>query len=269
MTILDKLERRFGRFAIPNLTVSLIIGQLLVLAMIASGQFDPSRMALIPGRVLDGEIWRVFTFLFLPPFRMHWIFLAFAWYIFFLMGTALEQHWGNFRYTLYLMIAWIATVAVSFLAPGAPTTNGFIFASVFLAFAFLNPNFELMLMLVLPIKIKWLALVMWVFYGLTLLLAPWPAKLAVLASVSNFLVFFGKDVVQVLRARQRRLAFEAEHAALKDEPLHRCHVCGRTDRSDPDLDFRYCSRCDGDYCYCEDHLSDHEHIKAESAGKEE
>lgn len=267
MTILDKLERRFGRFAIPHVTLGLIFGQLLVFGMISTGQFDPARMVLIPSRVFEGEVWRVFTFLFTPPLRMHWILLAFAWYIFFLMGSALEQHWGNFRYNLYLLIAWIATVAVSILVPGSMVTNGFIFASVFLAFAFLNPNFELMLMFILPIKVKWLAAVMWGFYGLTILVAPWPTKLAVLASVCNFLAFFGKDLIQIMRARQRRMEFEAQRAAQKEVPVNCCHVCGRSDLSDPELDFRYCSKCEGHYCYCEEHLRDHEHVR--QGGKEE
>lgn len=267
MTILDKLERRLGRFAIPHLTIALIIGQVFVFGMMSVNQLDTERIILVPAWVMDGEFWRVFTFLFFPPVRAHWIFLAFAWYLFFLMGSALEGHWGAFRYNVYLLIGWVATVVLSFAAPESFVTNAFLFGSVFLAFAFLNPNFEILLMLVLPIQVKWIAMVIWAFYAMILVAGALPMKLAVVASVSNFLVFFGKDLIHVLGARRRRKAFEAQRAAEKEEPLNRCHICGRTDRSDPDLEFRYCSKCEGHYCYCEEHLRNHEHITASPGGE--
>jgi hypothetical protein len=260
MTLLDKLERRFGRYAVPNLTISLIMGQILAFGLIMMGQLDPARIALNPAAIFQGEVWRIVTFLFAPP-RAHPIFLAFAWYIFFLMGSSLEHNWGNFRYNVYLLIAWGATVAVAFFVPQAVVTNSFIAGSVFLAFAFLNPNFEIALFLILPVKMKWLALVMWIFYGFALLFGSWPTRLAVLASISNFVIFFGKDIVDLIRTRQRRMAFEAKRAEEATQPFHRCHTCGRTDRSDPDLEFRYCSQCEGDYCYCEEHLRNHEHVR--------
>jgi hypothetical protein len=260
MTVLDKLDRRFGRFAIPNLTLILIVGQVTAFGFMLVGQLEVIRIALIPAAVLEGEVWRVLTFLFVPP-NLHPILLAFFWYIFFLMGSSLEQTWGAFRYNLYIAIAWVATLATSFLVPESVATNAFLKGSVFLAFAFLNPNFELLLFFILPVKVKWLALLTWLFYALNLVVGTWPIRLAVLASISNFLLFFGRDVVELIRTRQRRVAFETQRAEEAKEPFHRCHTCGRTDRSDPGLEFRYCSQCEGDYCYCEEHLRHHEHVR--------
>lgn len=262
---LEAMERRFGGLAIPNLTLFLMVGQILVYGLAMIGQLDLSRLLLVPQLVLAGEIWRVVTFIFMPPLA-HPIFMAFAWYLFYIMGTALEHHWGAFRYNLFLGIGFLATVAAAFAVPGSVATNVFIGGSVFLAFAFLNPNFELLLFFILPVKIKWFALLTWVGYGASLLFGSWSTRLMVLASLANFLAFFGRDVVHAVRSHRRRAAFHAQKEAEAKEPFHRCHTCGITDQTDPDMEFRYCSSCDGDYAYCEKHLRNHEHVKKEKEG---
>ncbi len=263
---MNKLERRFGKLAIPNITLYLMVGQIAVFAMIITQRLDPGSVLLVAARVLDGEWWRLVAFIFRPP-DAHPIFLAFAWYLFYLMGTALEQNWGVFRYNLFLFIGWVATVMAAFLFPGQPTTNLFLAGSVFLAFAFLNPDFEIALFLVLPVKIKWLALVVWIFYGFAILFGDPATKVAVMAASANFALFFGKEIVTSLRARQRRMAFEAKRAAEEDEPFHRCHVCGITDKSHPQMQFRYCSKCEGHYGYCEEHITGHEHVEKSHGAK--
>ena len=112
---------------------------------------------------------------------------------------------------------------------------------------------------ILPVKVKWLAMITWALYGLRFVLGGWNTKLVVLASVSNFLLFFGNDIWFRIRAARRDMKRNAERIARENEPLHRCVVCGRTDRTNPDLDFRYCTECDPVQCYCEEHLHDHEH----------
>src|ERR1043165_464844 len=88
-----------------------------------------------------------------------WFFLAFGWYLFYLMGSALEAYWGVFRYNVYLFVSYVLLVGLAFLTPAAPVTNMFILGSVFLAFAYLNPDFEMILFFILPVKIKWLAFI--------------------------------------------------------------------------------------------------------------
>jgi len=259
MSFLERLERKLGRFAIPNITVLLVAGQGLFFVLLLSNPARVINMALIPERVLAGEWWRLFTFLFMPPSKSL-VFIFFALYLFFLMGTALENRWGTFRYNIYLLVAWLATVAVSFLTPSLPSSNVFIGGSVFLAFAYLYPEFELYIFFILPVKIKWLALITWIVYVYEIVFGGWSARLLVLASISNFLLFFGKDVWLRLKYGRRRMVVQAERLVDEAKPFHKCAVCGRTDKSDPGLEFRYCTQCTPATCYCGEHIKSHEHV---------
>ena len=274
MSLLSRLERALGRFALPNLTLYLVLGQLLVLGFALLGGFNAEILALRPAAVLTGEWWRVFTFIFVPPVTnvsmTGAIFLAFGWYIFYLMGNALEQHWGVFHYNAFLVLGWMLTVAAAFVTPGAYASNGYIAATVFLAFAYLNPDFEMYLFFILPVKIKWLALLAWIGLGFTLLFGAWPDRLMALASIGNFLLFFSRDIVLSIRTGKRRMAWQAQAFGAENsgrEPRHRCHVCGKTDVSHPQLDFRYCSKCAGDECYCAEHIFNHEHVVTGTTAK--
>ncbi len=270
MSFLDKLERSLGRFALPNLSLYLIIGQVFVLLTSMLNLIDPRKLVLVPTWVLQGDWWRVFSFMFLPPFPgrdIGYIFLAFAWYVFYLMGNALEAHWGAFRYNLYIFVSYALTVALSFIAPGNPYENTYILGTVLLAFAFLNPNFELLLFFILPVKIKWIALLTWVLNTVAFVLGNTATRLTVAASAVSFLLFFGGDLLNLRRNRARQSRRVAEKTAAAEEPRHRCHVCGRTDKSHPELDFRYCSKCAGDQCYCPEHIQNHSHVVAADDGK--
>lgn len=261
MSLLNRLERSLERFAIPNLTLYLVGGQVLFWGVSYLGTFELERIALLPAAVMAGEVWRLLTFLWLPP-NSHPVFIAFAWYMFYLMGGALEGHWGVFRFNLYIFIGWLFTVLAAFLVPGAYSTNLFLAGSVFLAFAHLNPEFELMIFFILPLKIKWLALIQWLFYGYALIFGSWPVRLAVLASIGNYLCFFARDIVRRAKTGRRQMEFRAQQAAAQcEEPAHRhrCVICGKTDLSHPQMDFRYCSKCAHDECYCSEHLGNHAH----------
>jgi hypothetical protein len=270
MSLLDKLERRFGRLAVPHVTVGVIACQVVVYALALPNPEIMNAITLVPAQVLEGQVWRVLTFLAVPPFTgltfMSLICSFFAWYLFYLMGESLEQFWGTFRYNVYLLIGLVATVGLSFLQPNVPATNIFFQGSVWLAFAFLNPDFELYIFFILPVRIKWLALLTWIGYGFMLIFGDWSIRLLVMASVSNFLLFFAADIVARLKTGRRRIAYQAKQFGLqKEKPyFHRCVVCGITDRSHPQMEFRYCSKCDGAQGYCMDHLHDHPHI-AEAA----
>ncbi len=259
MNLLDKLDRKLRRYAVPNVTMYLIIGQVLFFLFVLSGRFMLERVVLIPHRVMMGEWWRLITFLFIPPITNP-IFAFFAWYLFYLMGSALEGHWGAFRYNLFLLFGYVLTVAVSFLLPMYPATNVFIGGSVFLAFAFLYPDFQLYLFFILPIKIKWLALLTWIGYAYQILVGSWSTRLFVLASIGNFFLFFGKDILWRMRSGNLRMAAQVRQISRKKEAFHRCAVCGITDVSHPQMEFRYCSECGG-LGYCKDHIFNHKHVK--------
>jgi len=259
MSLLDKLERKLRRYAISNVTLYLIIGQVLFFLFAISGRFVLERVVLIPDRVLMGEWWRLITFLFIPPLTNP-IFAFFAWYLFYLMGSALESHWGAFRYNLFLLIGYIVTVAVSFITPLYPATNLFIGGSVFLAFAFLFPDFQLYIFFIIPIKIKWLAFITWIGYAYELLVGSWSIRLLVLASITNYFLFFGKDIIWRMKTGSRRMTMQVQGYSATKEPFHKCTICGITDLSHPQMEFRYCSECGG-LGYCKDHIMKHEHVK--------
>ncbi|MGL4552954.1 MAG: hypothetical protein ACRC33_17400 [Gemmataceae bacterium] len=276
MRLLDRLESWFGRFAVPNLTAVVIVAQMIAFAFSMrpdeSGEWgDGSALQplwLIPRLVLQGEVWRVVTFLAVPPIT-NVVFLLFGWYAFYLMGTSLEHYWGTFRFNLFILSGWAATVAASFLQPDVPATAVFFEGSVFLAFAHLNPYFTIYLFFLLPVQIRWIALLTWVVYFLTLLTGPWWVKLTVLASILNFLLFFGTDVFDRIRTARRHMAGQAARFGAEGwEPAyhHRCKVCGVTDADDRQMEFRYCSKCDDGACYCVAHLRDHQHTTAVKPG---
>jgi hypothetical protein len=264
MSFLDKLERALGRFAVSNLSLYLVIGQVFVLLAALMGQLDLSYFVLVPARVLHGEWWRLITFWFMPPppGLFGYIFVAFSWYMFYLMGSALEHYWGEFRFNLFLFLGYALTVGMAFITPTSAVTNLFIAGSVFLAFAYLNPNFEFLLFFILPVKIKWLALLTWVGYGVAAVTGDWSVRLQIFGSVGNFLIFFSGDILQSMRHGRRKMARQVKEFAEVAEPRHRCLVCGRTDLTNPELDFRYCSKCAGDQCYCPEHLPRHTHVTA-------
>jgi hypothetical protein len=267
MSFLSKLERSLGRFAIPHLSLYLVLGQVGVYLAIVMGRLDAGLLLFVPRLVLMGQWWRIFSFLLIPP-ATNIIFIGFAWWMFHLMGSALEEFWGNFRYNLFIFLGAALTVALSFLQLDMVVSNAFLAGSVFLAFAFLNPDFEMLLLFILPVKIKWLALLTWLFYGYEFVVGGWSGRLQVIAAVGNFLIFFGGDIVRNASAGRRAMVRSADRAASAgraDQPLHRCRICGKTDKSNPELDFRYCSKCDGAECYCPEHIRNHVHVVA---GKE-
>ena len=270
--MLDFLERRFGRFSLTHGTLYLIIGQVFVTLSAMLGLLDLRQFVLVPVLVTHGEPWRLLTFLFFPPpvnfgSMFSLALLPFAWWVFYLMGNALEHYWGAFRYNLFLLAGCVLTIAAAFVTPLSPVTNAFIGGSVFLAFAWLNPDFELAIFFILPVKVKWIALLTWIYYGYQLATGGWSTRFQVLASVGNFLLFFGGEIAGTMRYRRRKMAAQAQRIADDKngpQPRHRCHICGKTDLTNPEMDFRYCSKCAGDQCYCPEHIFNHEHVLAES-----
>jgi hypothetical protein len=273
MKILSTLERKFRPLAIHNLTFLLIAVQV---SCLVGGLFQPSLLELLslyPDKVLEGEVWRIATFLAVPTVQ-HPLWAFFFYYLFYLMGTALERLWGDFRYTLYLLIGYVATVSVAilggcFLDADVPASNAFLEGSVFLAFAWIYPDFELLIMFILPVKVKWMALLAWVGYafmfitGLTTFQqGGWLLSLTIVASVGNFVLFFGPELIGDLRARRRRTMWARQLAEKPNVPRHCCAICGITNLSHPKMDFRYCTKCADHPAYCQDHLRNHEHRQA-------
>lgn len=263
-SLLQRLEKTLGFLAIPNITLYIVCLQSLAYVLAMARPELLGNMTLMPARVAAGEWWRLISFVIMPPITNP-IFVIFALYLFWLMGTALESHWGTFRYNLYLLIAYVTSVAAALLvhfAGGAGTdvgTNAYIGGSVFLAFAWLYPNFTILLFFILPVQIKWLALITWAFYGYRLLVGEWLDQALVLAAVLNFLLFFGRELIQSARSGKRKMERQMERNRAQEVPFHVCTTCGITDKTHPKMEFRYCPECVGGWGYCMDHISNHEH----------
>jgi hypothetical protein len=266
MSLLAKMERRLGWMAIHNITIVIVFGQACAFLLMVTHPGSPSdqtssflyHMVLRPDAVMHGEVWRLFTFIFVPP-STNVLFAVIGLYFFYFLGQALEANWGAFRYNIYLLIAYVMTIAASFVQPNEAATIEFIGGSVFFAFAFLFPEFEILLFLVLPVKAKWLGwftglLYAWMFYTGDLHI-----KLLIAAALLNFLLFFGFDIIHHIRTGHRRLKKNVEKVQARDKPFHVCAVCGITDKTNPRMDFRYCPLCVGSWGYCTDHLLHHEH----------
>jgi hypothetical protein len=267
MKFLNRLERSLGRFAVPRITIYIVFLQSLAFVILMSMQSRSpekaaeylSRLVLIGSEVLHGEVWRVITFVVIPPITNP-IFFFFAMYLLFLMGTALESHWGTFRYNVYLLVGWLATVAVAIVLPTMPASNGYLMGSIFTAFAFLYPDFQLMLFFIFPVKVKWLALLTWIGFFIQFCIGGWLDKFLVLAGTANFLLFFHRELWQRASGGHRRMLARAKSIRPVEETFNRCTTCGATEKSDPRMEFRYCPQCAGTPCYCILHIHAHAHI---------
>jgi len=252
MTWLDKLERRLGFLAVPGL-IRIIVGISLVVFLLV--RLNPDLrfvFDLDPERIRHGEVWRLLTYIFIPQtFSFLWILFV-LWFLWFI-GDGLERAWGSFRLTLYVLVGMIGTTAAAFFF-GSNFSNSMLIASLFFAFARFYPNEIIYAFFILPVKIKWLAWVSAALLWLGFLMNSNSYRMALIAALSNYLIFFGREIVYEARHRRevstRRRRFEVRSRS-ETEPLHKCAVCGATELSDPNLDFRVAR--DGEE-YCMAHL---------------
>lgn len=266
MLWLDKLERKFGKYSIKNLMMYVtalngIVFLLMLLDSLSGYQYQfASRLMLIPSMVMRGEVWRLLTFLFVPP-TSSIIWILFTLYFYYLIGSSLEHEWGAFRFNVYYLIGVLGTIAAAFL--GGVGSAVYLNFSLIFAFSYVFPNYEILLFFFIPIKMKYLSAVYAVFLVFSFAGAPLIGLITLLGSALNFLLFFGKDIF--LRLTRGRKTYYSKKSFRSKIPkiyvMHRCTVCGKTNVEDKDMEFRYCVDCDGDYEYCMDHLYSHKHIK--------
>lgn len=275
MNWLNKLERKFGRYAIHNLTMYLLGGYVIGYGIYYLMPNLINWLTLEPGMILRGQVWRIVSWVLIPP-SGRFLTIVIMMLLYYSLGNALERTWGAFRYNVYIFSGILFTVIGAFILyaiTGGLVGLGIFFStyyinmSIFLAFAASYPDMELMLYFILPIKIKWMALVYAVMILYTMVKGNIAVRVAIMASLLNFVIFFFssrnmKPYTPKERARKTKFKQQSRpHMAYPGGARHRCAVCGRTELDDPTLEFRFCSKCNGNYEYCQEHLFTHQHVK--------
>lgn len=257
---LNKLERKYGRYAISGLMKYIVAANLAVFLLEVINPGLEGNLMLIPQAVMAGQVWRLVTFILIPPATSaFWI--LFTLYFYYIIGMGLEQAWGSFKFNIYYLVGMIATIIVSLIG-GSPATGVFINLTLFLAFASIYPNHEVLLFFILPVKVKYLGILNAVLLAQQFIMGGVGIKLMILASLANYFIFFGKDFIELFKTKKKVKKNKEKFKVIemKDYVRHRCTVCGITERDDPNMEFRYCSKCSGHKEYCMNHLKNHEHI---------
>ena len=275
MNWLDKLERKFGKYAIHNLMYYIIILYILglVIQMVNPALYT-QWLGLDAEAILHGQIWRIVTFIIQPP-NASFLFMAFALYFYYMVGQALEYMWGAFRFNVYIFGGMIFTVLGALLlfviygvntpvSMGSSFSTYYINMTIFLAFAMCYPDMRIMLWFIIPIKMKWMAGFYAALIIYSMIISSWGGRVAIIASILNFLIFFfsTRNYRSVSpKEVHRKRTYHRQVQQPKGVTRHKCAICGRTELDDPNLEFRFCSKCNGNYEYCQDHLFTHEHVK--------
>lgn len=314
---LYKMEKKFGRYAIPDLTryvvgmysIGAILGMATDIGFIRYSLYY-NWLCLDMNAIFHGQVWRLFTYLLEPygfssgmTFVVGVLFFMIQVNLFFLFGRSLEQAWGTFRFNLYFFSGYILNIIAALLLYLSPWhmsiyDSGFqyIYWAMFFAFALIQPDVELLLYFLIPIKVKWLALLDAIYMGYMVIsnltsgirllhvglgyqVYGWmyiSQAVAIVIAMANFLIFFfmtrdyNRFSPQAVRRKQKQMKQRTEfrRKVKSSSPSgrgsgvrHQCAVCGRTQEEFPDLEFRYCSKCDGNYEYCSEHLFTHQHVK--------
>ena len=277
----------YPRFGIPNLMRVIVIGNVAVyVLMLLTQANDANALSFLTfnlNALLHGEVWRLVTFVFVPAYSSPFALLI-SLYFYYWIGSTLERQWGTAKFNLYYISGALLTVlgvVLASLITGNPyltaAGTGYVNLSMFFAFAFLFPDTTVLLFFILPVKMKWLAYLDGALFAFDIIKAigahNWAGVVLPIVALLNFAVFIWPEVhylkerakyqnsrktVQFRQAQQQQ-AKQAQQQGYR----HKCAVCGRTDTDYPDLQFRYCSKCVGYHCFCQDHIFNHVHFTEE------
>ena len=291
---MKELRRRFNRFCfqnrhkgIPNLMLYISLGCALVYLMTQVTQNPMLYSLLVFDReaILHGQIWRLITYP-LTFYHSNILLMAVFLFCYYSLGRAMENIWGTLRFNLFYFCG-ILMMDVWCMIFGGRADVTYLNLSLFLSYATMFPNAQFLLFFIIPVKAWIFALFDLALVLYSLLADPFPYNCFSVISLANYFLFFGADVLNVIpmswRVNARRLFRKKSYAPKQEKPkvipfsqagsyeattakpkapyTHKCTICGRTDVSNPELEFRYCSRCNGYHCYCEDHINNHTHIE--------
>ncbi len=289
---MNELERKFGRYAIHNLTIYIIglyiIGYVLQIFMSRTGL--TSYITLDPYMILHGQVWRLVSWVLIPPGAAS-IWLLITLYLYYFIGTTMERTIGTFRYNVFIFGGILCIILSAFVSLGVfyLMTGGnedyvrvlsasysgvfstyYLQQAVFLSFALSYPDLQLLLMFIIPVKVKYLG----IFYAAVLgfeaiynglIQGGYPIFFVILFQFVNLFVFYAQtgklNHINPHEIKRRNTFKKNTRITPKGITRHKCAVCGRTEESHPNLEFRFCSKCNGNYEYCQDHLFTHVHVK--------
>ena len=209
---LDRMNRKFGRHAVRRLMLIIVCGMAAVFVLdllmaVKTGYSFSQFLTFDRAAILRGQVWRILSFIFLPP-DSSIVFVVFSLYFYWLAGSALENYWGAFRFDVFYLCGVIGTILSGMITGYA--TNEFLNLSLFLAFALLYPDFQIMLFFFLPVKIKYLAFLDAAYFILRLIFSSWPGRIALLIAVANVFLFFGGDFIRTVKNAYRRYKYRKE-----------------------------------------------------------
>ena len=284
---IERFAYNHPRFGIPNLMKYIVIGNVIVyLLAVFAGSAAVSFLAFDWNAITHGELWRLVTFVFMPGYssRGDVIWLIFFLYLYYMIGTSLEREWGTAKFNIYYLSGVILTAVVGIIlglvSEGNVRFSGadYVNQSLFFAFAMLYSETRFYIFYILPVKVKWLAILDAALFAIDILSAllrlDFLYALLPIIALLNFFVFFWTAIVDEIAYRRGRARHQTAHQTIQFKSAvrqqkqkeaargyrHKCAVCGRTDADFPDLEFRYCSRCAGYHCFCQDHIFSHEHF---------
>ena len=283
---IDRFCAKHPNFGIPNLMKIIVFGQIAVylVDLISRLMFSQSWMSILqfyPAYILHGQVWRLVTWV-VVPYASSPFMLLLSCYFYYWIAAMLEREWGTARFTLFYLSGMVLSVLLG-LAMGlvqmnttftiSPISLGYYLnLSIFLVLAVLYGEMQVLLFFVVPVKMKWMALIDVVLVVLDMVdlarMGYWMLALVPLASFVNFVVFtwpFWRAKLGLARHKTNPKVIHFKQAQKKAQETrgyhHKCAVCGITDADDPDMEFRYCSKCNGYYCYCANHINNHTHIE--------
>ncbi len=296
---MGKFERKFGRYAIKNLSLILIICYAIGYLIIMIPAFNPiiGYLTLNPAAILKGQVWRLFSWILVPPTFSFDFFTLIMLFFYFSIGRTLERTWGDYLFNVYVFSGILFTIVASFLvylfsAVFPPADNAYYLVgglygflqsistvystyyvnmSIFLAFALTFPDSMVLIMFLFPVKMKWLGYIDGAYMIYLFIVGNAYSKVAIGAAFLNFIIFyalqrnrrFGSPRQRMQRAAQSREFRNSvrRETTPKGVSKHKCAICGRTEITNPELEFRFCSKCNGNYEYCNEHLFNHKHVE--------
>ena len=274
-TRLDRFCARHPRFGIPNLMLYVAVGNIAISLMDTFSMGSVSLTAMLyfsRAAIFGGQVWRLLTFVLVPEASgLFWTAISALFYYW--IGSTLEREWGTAKFNVFYFSGVLLNIVYGLVAGSA--SMYYVNLSLFFAFATLYGEAQVRIYFFIPVKVKWLAwldaaIFVWSVIA-NLLVRNWLGAVLPLVAILNYTIFFWQDIRWMVTRTKRRTSpnvvrfkqaqKQGKKKAESQGYTHKCAVCGITDRDDPNMEFRYCSRCEGYHCYCMDHIANHIHIQ--------